>query len=112
MDKFISCDIFDRQSEERAEANRVYTWAELDVNSTIYKVIKIDPQESKYPGKVNAILSCEDKSGERQIRIWAPSALLTELYENSPKTGYFRCHGVTHNEKNGRSKHVYSVAFQ
>ena len=112
MDKFISTDIFDTQSEERAEANRVYSWSELKADSTIYKVVKIDPQDSNYPGKVNAILTCEEESGKRQVKIWAPNALLTELYENTPKTGYFRCHGVSYNEKNGRSKHEYSVAFQ
>jgi len=111
MDRFISTDVFEVQASERAEADRVYTWAELTTDSTIYKVVKIEPQESKYPGKLNGVITCETKSEERKIKIWAPNRLLTEILENAPKIAYFRCHGVSYNEKNGKSKFEYSIAF-
>ncbi len=109
---FISQDLFEEKSTERDIERKIYTWHELPVDNTIYKVVNVELRESSFPGKSNAILTCESREIDKPIRVWAPSLLLEEIQENSRKTAFFRTHGCTVNVKNGRSRFEYSLAFQ
>lgn len=111
MAKFIDPDIFQQLADERSLKNKVFTWRELPVDNKIYKVTNIEIVESSFPGKANGILSCIT-TDQQELKVWSPASMLTEIREQPLKTAFFRSHGVSTHEKNGKERFEYDLAFK
>ena len=106
QESFISKGTFKRLHLKKKEEERdVYSWKELPVDGTVYKIIDSKKVHSKYGDCL--IITFVNKAGEEN-KVWAAKGLqrevLAEAQKPNPRTIYFCSLGQ--NKKDDGSGHL------
>ena len=111
MAGFMNKDIFQTKATERAEREKVLSWHTLPVDNVIYRIDHIDYVDSKFHGKLNAVLTLKAREKLHPVKVWAPGRLIDALQANPGKVAYVRTHGVTPGA-DGKSRFEFALAFE